>query len=283
MSDPSNVSKFTDAALASPQVRTNSRVLLPKHGKARPLKAHTWAHSAYDFPATKVGAQGSITMMYDPELGSKGLALAKQLLAVASTQFTHMESLFGIKGGPTTLIVAPVSGNNDGSGGAYHYGCDFTAGGVLYLDATFNSPDPLHLEVGLYVAELSESFMGAAGRGWGCGFSNGEGLSRFCAQVETPPGTLDGFITLPDWANAGFPDWVSKTENTDQNPISTGCAIGYIYWMRSKGFTAAQITQAGGATLADNYKTLTEKTTAYQDFVAAAKALPPITSDNPFS
>jgi hypothetical protein len=63
-----------------------------------------------------------------------------------------------------TRELLPVGGN-DGSGGAYHYGCDFTSGGVLYVDATFanTTVDPLELEIGLYVAELSESFLLQAG------------------------------------------------------------------------------------------------------------------------
>jgi hypothetical protein len=124
--------------------------------------------------------------------------------------------------------------------------------------------------------------MGAQGRGWGCGASNGEGLSRFCAEAETPAGTLDAFASGPDWAGAGFPDWVSRTEPTDRNNVSTGCAIVYLYWMRSLGFPAAQIVQAGGATLAANYHALTGKTTAYQDLLAAVKGMP-IVSDNPFA
>src|SRR5205085_284960 len=175
------------------------------------------------------------------------------------------------------------SGTNDGSGGAYHYGCDFTAGGVLYLDATFANTTvfPLDLEVGLYAAELSESFMGGQSGGWGCGFSNGEGLSRFCAEQETPAGTLDAFVTGPAWAQAGFPDWITQTEQTDQDAVSIGCAIVYIYWMRSLGFTIPQIVQAAGTTLAANYQTLTGKTSAYQDLLAAVQGVA-VTSDNPF-
>jgi hypothetical protein len=98
--------------------------------------------------------------------------------------------------------------------GRWHIdGCDFTSGSVLYLDATFASTtvSPLDLVVGLYVAELSEAFMGAQGTGWGCGFSNGQGLSRYCAEQETPPGTLDAFATGPAWADLIFgPRWVAR-------------------------------------------------------------------------
>ena len=95
----------------------------------------------------------------------------------ANRPYLDMESFFGINGGAVQVIIAPLSGNNDGSGGAYHYGCDFVSGGTLYLDATFAATiNPVDLEVALYVAELSECFMGAQGKGWGCGYSNGEGL-----------------------------------------------------------------------------------------------------------
>jgi hypothetical protein len=237
----------------------------------------------FDYPATNVGVAGNITVAYDPNLGPKGQALASQLLTMVQAPYQQMQQNFGIAGGAVTVIVSPLSTANDGSGGAYHGGCNFTSGGVLYLDATFanTTQNPLDLEVALYVAELSEAFMGAQGRGWGCGSSNGEGLSRFLAE-NTQPGVIPTWgITGPSWANAGYPDWISKTENTDRNYVSTGCAIVYIYWMRSLGFTTSQIVQAGGATLFANYQTLTGKTTAYNDLIAALKGIT-ITSDDPF-
>jgi hypothetical protein len=263
-----------------------SRELLPKHGKRRPRSAEqlATAPAGFDYPATQVGVSGNVTVFYDPALGALALSLAKQLLNAVTKPYQDMQNWFGISGGAVSVVIAPLSGNNDGSGGAYHYGCDFTTGGVLYLDATFanKSVNPLDLEVGLYVAELSESFMGPQGGGWGCGYSNGEGLSRFSAEQETPAGTMHAFATGPAWAQAGFPDWVSKTEDTDQDSVSVGCAIVYIYWMRSLGYSAPQIVRAAGATLAANYQALTGKTTAYQDLLAAVKGLS-ITSDTPFA
>ena len=78
---------------------------------------------------------------------------------------------------------------------------------------------------------------------------------------------------------AGFPDWVSQTEQTDRDAVSTGCSIVYIYWMRSLGFTTPQIVQAAGATLSDNYQSLTSQASAYQDLVAAVSGMS-VTSDN---
>lgn len=262
----------------------STRELIPPHGKRRPRSAEQLAAApaGFDYPATQVGVSGNVTVYYDPALGAPGLSLAKKLLGAATKPYEDMQNWFGISGGVLSVVIAPLSGDNDGSGGAYHYGCDFTTGGVLYLDATFaSSANPLNLEVGLYVAELSECFMGPQGGGWNCGYSNGEGLSRFAAEQETPAGTLGAFVTGPAWSQAGYPDWISKTEPTDQDSVSTGCAIVYIYWMRSLGYSAPQIVRAAGATLAVNYQALTGKTSAYQDLLAAVRGLT-ITSDNPF-
>ena len=263
------------------------RELLPLGGARKEWSAENTAAAAatgFDYPVTQVGATGNVTVYYDPELGTPGQSLATQMLNTVTGPFNDMQNFFGITGGTVNVIIAPLSGNNDGSGGAYHYGCDFAAGGTLYLDATFASTttDPLNLEVGLYATQLSESFMGAQGGGWGCGFSNGEGLSRFCAQQVTPPGTLDAFTTGPAWAQAGFPDWVTQTEQTDQDAVSTGCAIVYIYWMRSLGYTIPQIVQTPGETLSANYQILTGNTSAYQHLLVAVSGLS-VTSDNPFS
>jgi hypothetical protein len=262
------------------------RELLPPGGQRKEVTAEqiTAARIAgFDYPATQVGVVGNVTVYYDPALGAPGSLLATEMLNVVTAPYDDMQNFFGISGAAVDVVIAPLSGNNDGSGGAYHYGCDFTAGGQMYLDATFASTavDPLNLEVALYVAELSECFMGPQGGGWGCGFSNGEGLSRFCAEQETPAGTLSAYVTGPAWAQAGFPDWVTQTEQTDQDAVSTGCSIVYIYWMRSLGYTIPQIVQAAGTTLSANYQALTGQSSAYQDLLAAVSGLS-VTSDNPF-
>ena len=67
-------------------------------------------------------------------------------------------------------------------------------------------------------------------------------------EQETAEGTLSAFATGPAWAQADFPDWVTQTEQTDRDAVSTGCSIVYIYWMRSLGYTIPQIIQAAGTT-----------------------------------
>ena len=265
-------------------MKPHRRELLPHGGIRREKLPAAQAKKGLDYPSSRVGAAGNVTVLYATSLGDQGAQLAARLLSAVLSPYNNLQTLFGIPGGAVNVIIAPLSGRNDGSGGAYHYGCDFTAGGDLYLDATFASTaaNPLDLEIGLYVAELSESFMGPQNKGWGCGFSNGEALSRVCAEQATPAGTLSSFDTGPAWDQAGRPDWISKTEQTDQNNVSTGCGIVYIYWMLSRGFTALQVAQVGGATFSDNYQALTGNKTAYADLLAALQGVT-ITSDNPFS
>src|ERR1700693_2377690 len=117
--------------------------------KARTPEQLNAAAPSLNYPATLVGSVGNMTLFYDPALGAPGLALAQQFLNVANRPYQDMVSFFGINGGAVQVVIAPLSGNNDGSGGAYHYGCDFVSGGTMYLDATFASTtiDPVDLQV----------------------------------------------------------------------------------------------------------------------------------------
>src|SRR6185312_9688643 len=125
------------------------RELLPHGGRrlTRPSMAAAPANG-FDYPATQVGTSGNVAVYYDPALGTQGLQLATSLVGAVTTPYRDMEAFFGIQGSAVTLIVAPLSSANDGSGGAYHYGCDFTTGNVLYVDATFanSQVNPLDLE-----------------------------------------------------------------------------------------------------------------------------------------
>ncbi len=250
------------------------------HERMAAVKAIT--RSMFDYPTTLVGVSGSTTVYYDPVLGAKGLANAQFLLVRVDAAYQVCQGYYGIPGSPVNLIVAPLSGQNDGSGGAYHYACQFQGGSDLYVDAAY--ADPM-MDMGLFVAELSECFMGPQARGFDCGSSNGEALSRFHASLASggANGSLAAFLTAPTWDQAGRPDFITNTASSDQNDSATGCGVLYLWWMVSQGYTPAQITQAGGTTFAANYHTLTGKTTALADFMAAVAGLPNgVTSDDPW-
>jgi hypothetical protein len=242
--------------------------------------------TGFDFPVQLVGTtpDGNVTVYYDPTLGPGGASLAQQIFATAAQTYASSQAFFNVPGQPVNVIFAAINGATDGSGGAYHYGCNFNPGGDLYCDAAYANPQ---LTTGLMVAELTECFMGAQNKGWNCGASNGEALSRVLAELLSggPNGALAAFASGPAWDQAGRPDWIDATEPTDQDLVSTGCGVVYLYWVISKGFTAAQVTQAGcpNGALASNYSALTGLATAWADFMAAVNALPGgITSDNPW-
>ncbi len=267
-----------------------------QHKRAEAFQHHTAtrthaaaAHHAggFDFPTTRIGTtpDGMVTVYYDPSLGAPGTALAQQVLASGSKVYADCQRFFATPGKPVNVVLAALNGRTDGSAGAYHYGCNFDSGGTLYCDVAFGN---LSRTIGLIAAELTESFMGAQGKGWDCGGSNGEALSRVLAEALSggPSGALADYATGPAWDQAGRPDWVDASEPTDQDAVSTGCGVVYMYWMVSKGYTLDQLTQAGcpDGTLASNYSALTNSATAWSAFSAAVATLREgISSDNPFN
>jgi hypothetical protein len=252
----------------------------------RLLIAQAAPPTGFDYPVQLVGTtpDGNVTVYYDPMLGLPAATVAQQVLNSAAQTYASSQAFFNVPGQPVNVIFAALNGATDGTGGAYHYGCNFNPGGDLYCDVAYGNPQ---LSTGLVVAELTECFMGAQNKGWDCGASNGEALSRVLAELLSggARGALAAFASGPVWDQAGRPDWIDATEPTDQDLISTGCGVVYLYWMISKGLTAAQITQAGCplGTLASNYSALTGSATAWADFIGAVNALPSgISSDDPW-
>jgi hypothetical protein len=205
------------------------------------------APAAFDFPTQLVGAtpDGKVTVYYDPSLGQPGAQLAQQVLTTVAKTYADCQMFFNTPGEPINVIIAAVNNVTDGSGGAYHNSC------------------------------------------WDCGASNGEALSRFLAQQTSggPDGALAEYATGPQWDAVGRPNWIDATAPTDQDAVSTGCGVVYLYWMLGRGFTPNQITQAGcpDGTLRSNYAALTGKTSAWTDFEAALAGLSgAIVSDDPW-
>ncbi len=73
---------------------------------------------------------------------------------------------------------------------------------------------------------------------------------------------LSDFATAPQWAQDGEPDFVNKTDPTDQNADSTGCGMAFLSWLMSQGHTLDKIAPAmvalgDAGTLAQLYANLT--------------------------
>ena len=231
-----------------------------------------------------VGASpsGRVTVYVDPTLKAPATQNAQDLVNDADRVVTANDSIFGTVGGPVSVIIFALGGNTDGSGGADHMGCDYVAGAAIEVCASFGNSARVSA---LFEAELSECSMS----GNLCGTSTGEGLSRWCATVIGNNALAD-FATAPQWAQDGMPDFVNKTDPTDQNADSTGCTMAFMSWLMSQGHGLDQIAQGmvalgDSGTLAQLYANLTSDSAAnaWPSFQSAVEALPgDITNDDPF-
>lgn len=235
----------------------------------------------FDVPAILQGSTAHFHVYYQTGFAN-GPTIANGILASCENEFNYLVSVFGFNPPvlPMNIIVKP------GIGGAYHYGCAATD---LYVDGdTSASPNINHSRM-LVVAEEVEVFEAASGKGWNCGASPGEGLSRVLA-TELYPAQLNGFVSSNSWLNApGRPDFVTNSDPTDTNYVSIGCSTLFLNYLRYQlDFTWPEIAGAGGATLEQTYKNLTGnaggitpfKNLLQQFFPAATPTH--LTSDNPF-
>jgi hypothetical protein len=224
------------------------------------------------------GNTANFDVSYDPALGANGPALADAILAHCEQDLAELRNFFGgVTTGRFSIFIDP------GTFGAYHDSCPAT---TIHCAAYSGSGDLVNF---LNCAEVDEVLMAAQRKGWNCGSSAGEGLSRVLA-TELHPASLGQFETASSWLNSARQDWVSLPEPTDRDYVSIGCAtlfINYLrYWL---GFSLAQIVQAGGLTLQGTYDALTGSLDAFGPFAALMDSLfPPgvpvnLATDIPFT
>jgi hypothetical protein len=110
----------------------------------------------------------------------------------------------------------------------------------------------------LVVAEEVEVFSALQARGWDCGASNGEGLSRVLA-TELYSASLNGFNSASTWLDtAGRPDFINNNDPTDRNYISIGCSTLFLNYLRYQlGYKWEDIVTSAGSTLQQTYQSLT--------------------------
>jgi hypothetical protein len=180
------------------------------------------------------------------------------------------------------VIIFALGGATDGTGGADHGGCDYSTGAAIEVCASFGNSARVSA---LFEAELSECSMG----GNLCGVSTGEALSRWCA-AQIGNNALSDFATAPQWAQDKMPDFVDKTDPTDQNADSIGCGMAFLSWLMSQGYIldkiAPEMVSLGAkGTLSQLYAKLTSHPAgnAWPAFQSAVKALSGgVTNDDPF-
>jgi len=248
---------------------------------ARRIAAATPA-TGFDFAATLAGKTTHFQVYYQTGFAN-GPAIAQGVLTTCERDYNAQVAFFSGLAIPTLPVNILIG---SGIGGAYHYGC---AAVDLYCDGDSSVKPDVDLTRMLAVAEEVEVFEAAQNKGWDCGASNGEGLSRVLA-TQLYPAQLDGFATAAAWLDSsGRADWVSKTDPTDQNAVSTGCAVLFLNYLRYQlNYSWQEIIQAAGATLEKTYGGVTGKSGAFAPFKALLDSHFPagqpsgLTTDNPF-
>lgn len=191
-------------------------------------------------------------------------ALGKALAATAERDFATMTFWFS-GAAPAGPIDTKI---NVGSGGASN---DNVNNINLRLGATAN----FNLARFTLVAEVMEIFMATNPFGWNPGDSSGEGLSQLGAFTIYPDqlGALNGpqvwldTSISPTAAKPSRPDFVNNTEAFDGNFVSFGCALLFLYFLRSQlGFSTKAIVSAHARTLESVYANLTKDHGAFPMF-----------------
>ena len=264
------------------RIQATSRVQSQRAVRAAGPPAPQWP--SYQGTSQFIGTSpsGRVTVYVDPTLGAPALQNAQDLVNDADRVASANDAIFGSAGGSVSVIIFALGGATDGTGGADHGGCDYSTGNAIEVCASFGNSVRVSA---LFEAELSECSMG----GNLCGVSTGEALSRWCA-AQIGNNALSDFATAPTWAQDGMPDFVDKTDPTDQSADSTGCGMAFLSWMLSQGYSLAKIAPAmvalgASGTLAQLYARLTslQASAAWSSFKAAVNALPNgVTNDDPF-
>jgi hypothetical protein len=231
---------------------------------------------------THAGKTAHFDVSYLTKLGQKGASLAQAILQNCERDYAFLQQVFGGITPHRLPFVVQITSDNSGASHSSCLGTDISVGG--------KSGGAVDFIRSLLVAEADEVFMANFGRGWDCGASPGEGLSRVLANDLYKGVEPKNFISSNEWLNLDpRPNFVDQTDPTDTSYPSIGCSVLFLNWLRFQlNHSWTQIVAGGGATLADTYKALTGKSSAWQDFQAVINAHFPVgktynlDTDNPF-
>lgn len=238
-----------------------------------------------DYPrAVLHGSTEHFNVYYSPPLGSVGQQIASAVVGVCERDYARISRIFGgiaPAGLPLNIVLARLR-----QAGAYHYG---SAATTLYCGVKTEPSVTPAFSSFLALTQLVDVFETSHARGWNSGASNGEGLSRVLA-TERYPAQIAGFSTAAAWLNHGRPDFVNRTDPSDSNPLSTGCAVLFLNYLRYQlGYRWRHIVVAAGQNLSTTYLRLTgDPSNPFPPFAALLATRFPVgrqavlATDNPF-
>jgi hypothetical protein len=221
---------------------------------------------AYDyfvgFPIA--GATEEFLVTFASETDLDALARAQAILPTCERDLDQLQAWFKTDYRAGSPYGIWVHVNSTGGGGT-NSGYESDESSRIVVSSTFAPSPPVPNQAGIrdefarmiFVAELAEILMDFTGYGWNRGASAGEALSIVMGTELHPVGYYASGRgpRVNAWLNANpRPDWVSATEGTDQDNISYGCGILFLYYLRyENGVDYPNIITAGGSTLAETY------------------------------
>jgi hypothetical protein len=240
----------------------------------------------------------NFTVFYEDAIPNSQ-ARAQSISSIADAELTVLNGWFGITNafGPNDRINVYLD-RGDGSGGN-NFGYQSGGKSNTHIDvqsankSKANADDIIRM---IFINELCEIQMsyasGHGGPSWNAGDSAGEGLSQLIGLERFHRGHYLYYGSFVDaWLQSGArKDWVTASEGTDTNAQSFGCALLFLYYLKSQlGFNVGDIVRHGGSSLEATYKNLTGASGGFAAFNAVVSQFFPAgntpafnTFDNPF-
>jgi hypothetical protein len=231
-------------------------------------------------PENLRGRTRHFAVYVDPALGPDGVEDADVVLAKCEADYKQISKWFGgLEAGPFNVVLFHYPS------GAYHNDCDGTD---LFCDAQIKPAKGTYSEF-LNVMEFVEVFEAKQDKGWDCGKSNGEALSRVLG-TDIHPRELDGFATAHFWLDSTRRNYVDNTSSTDTGYVANGCSVLFLNWLHYQlKHPWQRIVAAGAPTLGQTYTKLTGKPDGFSRFKALIDSRFPAghksglkKTDNPF-
>jgi len=274
----------SERLLVAPKPKPRALVRVTQHARITAGRSHRRPMMGmfHSNKITHAGNTAHFDVSYLSSLGPQGANLAQAVLQNCERDYAALQQIFGGITPHRLPFVVQITSDSTGASHSSCLGTDIMVGGKSSGNVDFIRS--------LLVAESDEVFMANFGRGWDCGASPGEGLSRVLANDLYKGVEPADFVSSNVWLNLDpRPNYVDEADPTDTNYESIGCSVLFLNWLRFQlNHSWTEIVSSGGATLAETYNKLTGKTTALADFMTIINTHFPIgktyrlKTDNPF-
>jgi hypothetical protein len=247
------------------------------------------AHCNIQYDETLIGPDGN----------PNAISRAQRVMGVCEAEFGLLANWYKISDGfgPDNLITVQIVSDFPGGGASNsEYKGSNTLIKIGNQTSNANAVAAGQSSCMSLVAELVEVFASYRNQrgnsAWNPKKSDGEGLSLLCGRERFGTG-YSLFYGTP-WVNSWLQssrdtEWIGASENTDQNPVSFGLSLLFLYYLKDQLYRSIpEIIAAGGDNLAQTYQHLTGKNDAAAAFSQLINKYfpqgntPQLSTENPF-